>query len=257
VEIDRQLRLVPDDPPSAHQAVQVVVIRQPLARVRVSLVPDRAADRGGHHRAEVSIEQPTGIPVAAQVSGDRGADFLRLAALPDHRFAGGDLVFQRFAKDIPCLFVFRGRRVSLQTAQVDRLAVIILGGGCSLLPGELDGDLRPRLAPAPDRHVHPALQDGVVVEWSAEFDGKSPRPFQLGGSGKRYRIYKDEGRRGGEAEGDEIHGWLLGWFRPPVAGTETRRLPISQSYTVSLRRVFPPFSTEPSPFRVAIGATTN
>ncbi len=69
MEIDRQFRLVPDDPPAAHQAVQVVVVGQPFAHVGVALVPDRAADGVGHHRAQAAIEQPAGIAVGFRLPG--------------------------------------------------------------------------------------------------------------------------------------------------------------------------------------------
>ena len=91
---------------------------------------------------------------------------------------------------------FSRSKTGLEVMQFNRPLAVLSRGRGFLLTCKLNSHLRPRLAPAPNRNRHPPLEDGMVVEGSAELDREFARTLRLvRGTGSECRKSKSD-RRG-------------------------------------------------------------
>ena len=87
-------------------------------------------------------------------------------------------------------------KTGLELIQFNRPLTVLTRRRGFLLACKFNSHLRPRLAPPPNRNRHPPLEDGMVVEGSAELDREFARTLRLvRGTGSECRKSKSD-RRG-------------------------------------------------------------
>ena len=118
------------------------------------------------------------FPLRLQVRNDLG--HIALGRQPLHvrlpgshpNFADEDVLEDHFLASVVADDQLGRLVADLERIELDHPFAVLAGFRLLLLPGKLDGDLRARRAPTPDRHRHLALENGVVGKRRAQLDAQ-------------------------------------------------------------------------------------